>query len=472
MELFKLIKPTLRRNFPAVHSDRADLYVYFYDRAQQLLKDGGIGVFISPHKWLRAGYGESLRQHLLDKQKFRLVVEFGDLPVFKATAYPAIFVWQKEPRDGTPTRWAVVKDLVACYNDGVREHISSISNILPADQFGEGKPRLIVTSAASRRVTIEASGARLSDYATGQIMMGIKTGRNQAFVIDSAARAKLIAEDARCEEVIKPLLGGDDVRRYEAHYRDLFLLYMFHGVQINKYPPIEQHLRTYKSVLENRATRQEWFELQQPQVAYAPFFDRPKIIYPDIGKEVRFVIDSEGRYGLNTTYSIARVDWYLLGILNSSSVEDYFRGITSPIRGGYMRFFGDYMETLPIPNARNDEREAVAKLARQTQDLHAKRRKRVEQFLRAIGIEPAESSSRNPLEQPWRLSAEEFTRRSRRAPLKVFNEARDETLALTQEITRLEREIDENVAALYGVPLDPVDKTPPNTRIDPLVPFK
>ena len=96
MELFKPVKPILRRNFPAVHSDRADLYVYSYDRAQQLLKDGGVGAFTSSNKWLRAGYGENLRQSLLGAQAFHLIVDFGELPVFKAATFPAIFGWRKE----------------------------------------------------------------------------------------------------------------------------------------------------------------------------------------------------------------------------------------------------------------------------------------------------------------------------------------------------------------------------------------
>ena len=40
--------------------------------------------------------------------------------------------------------------------------------------------------------------------------------------------------------------------------------------------------------LEHRSTKQEWFELQQPQMAYQQYFEGPKIIYPDIGKELRF----------------------------------------------------------------------------------------------------------------------------------------------------------------------------------------
>ena len=96
MELIKPQKPILRKRFPLVHAERADLFIYFYARAQELLRAGGVAAFISSNKWLRAGYGEPLRQHLLDAQNFRLVMDFGDLPVFEsATAYPCVFVWKK-----------------------------------------------------------------------------------------------------------------------------------------------------------------------------------------------------------------------------------------------------------------------------------------------------------------------------------------------------------------------------------------
>jgi len=110
MELIKPLKPMLRRNFAAVHDERTDLYVYFYARAHELLRPGGVAAFISSNKWLRAGYGEKLRQLLLDAQAFHLVADFGELPVFQTAAtFPAIFVWEKSPRGETTTAWSVVK---------------------------------------------------------------------------------------------------------------------------------------------------------------------------------------------------------------------------------------------------------------------------------------------------------------------------------------------------------------------------
>ena len=76
----------LKPVYPAVYAGTADLYVYFYACAQQLLRQHGIGCFISSDKWIRTAYGEKLRQLLLDKQAFRLVVDFGELPVFDAAS--------------------------------------------------------------------------------------------------------------------------------------------------------------------------------------------------------------------------------------------------------------------------------------------------------------------------------------------------------------------------------------------------
>ncbi len=116
------------------------------------------------------------------------------------------------------------------------------------------------------------------------------------------------------------------------------------------------------------------------------------------------------------------------------------------------------MENLPIPDAPHNERQVVARLAEQAQALHTQRRGRVETFLRQLGSDPAQSTSRNPLEQPWALGAEEFTRRAKTLKvsetfrvLEVYEQARDETAALTGQIVQVEAEIDARVKELYGV---------------------
>lgn len=446
----------LKPLFPNVYTGTADLYVYFYGRAMQLLATSGVGVFISSNKWLRATYGEKLRQELLDKQKFHLIADFGDLPVFKARAYPCIFIWESEPRSDSPTFWATVESLERCYLDGLREHIQKIAYELPALQFGEGKPRLTTTARADIRAAMQASGPQLTEYVNNTFFRGIVSGLNEAFIINLETKSQLVASDPTSEELIKPLIEGNDVRRYELEYRDKFYIFVPWQCPIKTYPAIFSHLKQFKKKLSARPEVEQgrfpWYAMSRYGSDFWPLFERPKIVYPDISRQPRFSMDLIGYFGTNTTYFIAREDWFLLAILNSATVCKYFQEISSSIRGGYMRFFGAYIEALPIPNAPTDAHGDIAGLSRKTQSLHMKRRKRVEKFLRAIEINPAESSSRNPLEQPWAITADDFTRRARNQPLKKFTAARDETYALTEEITKIEREIDERVAGLYGVP--------------------
>ncbi len=103
MELFKDMKPVLRTNFPDVHSDRSDLYCYFYARAIQILRESGSLSFISSNKWLRANYGAKLRLHIAKTCRITSITDFGDLPVFKsATAYPLVFLARKSKQRVLP----------------------------------------------------------------------------------------------------------------------------------------------------------------------------------------------------------------------------------------------------------------------------------------------------------------------------------------------------------------------------------
>ncbi|MCY3018489.1 MAG: Eco57I restriction-modification methylase domain-containing protein [Planctomycetota bacterium] len=444
--------------YPEAYVKTADLYVAFFARAHQLLRRGGAACFISSNKWLRAGYGEKLRQHLLDEQAFSLVVDFGELPIFESAAtFPAVFLWQKQPRGTVPTTWVVVKDLDGCYADGVREHLRRIATVVPAAQFEKGRARLATSGAAGRQGVMNESGPRLGELLQGRIYWGIKTGLNEAFYVNREARDQLVAEGKRNADIIRPLLVGDDVRRYEAHYRETYLLWTYIGVPIKEYPAVLQHLKRFQRAAEERQDQgQHWWELRPCD--YYDIFDRPKIIYPEIGKVNRFFLDTGGYLTNNKSFILPTGDWYLLGVLNSRSVFEYLMGKCSVLgdesQGGRLEYRTIYMEELPIPDAGARDRERIGAMAKEAQALHTQRRKRVEKFLRGIGLDPAQSSSRNPLEEPWTMTEAEFLKRARKydnPDPRLFAAARDDTAALTEQALKIEREIDERVAGLYGL---------------------
>ena len=141
-----------------------------------------------------------------------------------------------------------------------------------------------------------------------------------------------------------------------------FLIYTYHDIPTHGLDAILDYLRPFRAALEARATQQAWYELQQPQRAYATAFEGPKIVYPDIAAEGRFTIDREGAYLGNTAYAIASTDLFLLGVLNSESVLEFYKTISSQIRGGYLRWIYQYVSSIPVPEASAEDRTAVSTL--------------------------------------------------------------------------------------------------------------
>ncbi|MCZ8240304.1 MAG: hypothetical protein O9323_00595 [Microcystis sp. LE19-131.1A] len=111
----------------------------------------------------------------------------------------------------------------------------------------------------------------------------------------------------------------------------------------------------------------QWYEIQD-NVAYYAEFEKPKIVFPDIAKESRFTLDFTGTYLDMTSFMIPVNDLYLLGVLNSSSVYKYFLEIGAQVRGSYLRFKRQYVAKIPIPPASESEKEPIIKLVQKCLD--------------------------------------------------------------------------------------------------------
>lgn len=153
------------------------------------------------------------------------------------------------------------------------------------------------------------------------------------------------------------------------------MIFTRRGINIKQYPAIERYLETFKTQLKPKPKEwnekkdgkwkgrkpgsYQWFEIQD-SIDYFEEFDKPKIILPDISPRGNFTFDCEGKYySVNTTYIIPTDDKYLLGILNSSLITQFYKSISSTYRGGYLRFIYQYLIQLPIRtidfNDKNDK---------------------------------------------------------------------------------------------------------------------
>lgn len=261
-ELIRDQKPKLRHIFGDLFCGTADLYVFFYYRALQLLKRDGMLVFISSNKWMRAGYGAKLRAHIAGTTRVRSITDFGELPVFQTAAtFPMIIVAQKGAGEVT-TCFTQVQSLDDPYPD-VRALIDLHGNPLPGDALNGDTWRLTDANTASLLRKMEAAGTPLGEYINGKIYHGILTGFNDAFVIDNIIRAELIAADPRSAEIIKPLAVGDDVRKWRIENRGRWLIVTPIGINIRQYPAIFAHLRRWQDELEARWDKgNHWWELR------------------------------------------------------------------------------------------------------------------------------------------------------------------------------------------------------------------
>ncbi|TAF05625.1 MAG: class I SAM-dependent DNA methyltransferase [Nostocales cyanobacterium] len=366
-ELIKHLKPALQKVYASVYTGTSDLYCFFYARALQLLKEGGMLTFITPNKWFRAKYGEKLRKFISETCQIYSITDFGDLPVFQsATTYPMIFIAQNIKPGNNSTIFTQVKSLQSPYPD-VAEIIRDKGQNLPPTAIKGANWLLTDTSSANRIQKMEAAGVTLGEYINTKIYVGLKTGFNRAFWITENTKQELINSDPKSQEIINQLIVGKDISKWKVSYSDKYLITTKVGASIKKYPAIFNYLDQWKEQLEKRSDQGDyWWELRR--CAYYTAFEKPKIIFPDIAPEPRFALDITGAYADMTAFIIPVYDLYLLGILNSSHSYQYFLEIGAQVRGGYLRFKRQYVEKIPIPNATKKDKETISKLVQKCLD--------------------------------------------------------------------------------------------------------
>ena len=377
-EAFKDDKPQLKPHY-ATYSGTADLYVYFYERSFQLLNPGGCLSFITSNKWFRAKYGADLRQYMATHTEMRQVIDFGDEAVFDALAYPTIVIATRRDK---PVALMDAKNEVLVLNWDSQNpdyRVSDFPDVFAAERFAvpqcELKPGGWQLEPPRKRLLLERlrkAGQPLGEYCKGRFYYGIKTGLNEAFVIDREQRDALVTQDPKSAEIIKPYLRGRDVKRWNVESQDLWLIFTRRGVDINDYPAIKKHLTPFKAQLKpkpdnwddtkqggwpgRKAGSYEWFNIQD-NIAYWEEFLEPKIIVPAITDNVNYAPDLTGYFSNDKTSIIVSEDWrYLLSILNSAVSLWLTRQLFASKQGGFFEFKPMYVSAIPIPQITSHQR--------------------------------------------------------------------------------------------------------------------
>ncbi|MEK8015637.1 MAG: N-6 DNA methylase, partial [Candidatus Parabeggiatoa sp.] len=219
-ELLRDWKSYFQDHYQSYHGV-ADLYVYFIEKGLSLLRDKGRFSIIVANKWMRAHYGKPLRQ-FLSQQQLTEITDFGDLPVFqKATTYPCILGIQKQ---APQTTFQVTQIKTLDFSD-LKTYTAKKSYTVQQSALEEKGWVLVDNKTQALLDKLHQMGVPLNQYVNGKIYRGVLTGFNDAFVIDAETREKLIAEDLKSEELIKPFLQGRDIKRYQPLFVQRYLIF-------------------------------------------------------------------------------------------------------------------------------------------------------------------------------------------------------------------------------------------------------
>jgi hypothetical protein len=306
---------------------------------------------------MRANYGEPLRKWL-KHQPIEQIVDFGDLPVFQgATTYPCIFIAGKENAD----KAIEITNVKKLDFNSLAEYVQQNKITASQNSLEDGGWNLGSETEQLLLRKLQSAGMPLGEYVKRKVYYGIKTGLNEAFVIDIEIKKRLIKEDKKSAEIIRPFLGGKDIKRYQALDSERFLILFPKGFTNKKgsnpkngwkwleenYSAIANHLKPFEEKGKKRTDMGDyWWELRACD--YYQQFEEPKLMIPDIALRMQATYDINKFYCVNTAYIIPKDDKYLLAILNSNLIQFLYLNISSAIRGGYLRFIRQYLEVLPI----------------------------------------------------------------------------------------------------------------------------
>lgn len=237
---------------------------------------------------------------------------------------------------------------------------------------------------SSIKSKVEKIGVPLKDWDIN-INRSILTGFNEAFIISGEKKDELISADPKSAELIRPILRGRDIKRYEYCFADLWLLFIpWHfplhedntitgasakaeNVFSQKYPAVYNHLLQYKKQLEKRnqaetGIRYEWYALQRWGAKYWNDFSKPKIVWGNLCLSSQFAYVEKDFFINAPSPMIVPGNKYLLAILNSKLADWYIRQLGVTRNGGYFEYKPMFVEKLPVPLPNDTIKRMFSKL--------------------------------------------------------------------------------------------------------------
>lgn len=298
---------------------RSDLSMAFITRAIEFLAPGGALGVLFPASLLSLQAAAAWREDLLDRTDLRLLASLGDYGLFThALVQVAAGVFTRPAsNDARPahTLALVTSNQPEATSDAMRG-LRRASNVVgeigdrdawqlfqvPSTTFkGRSTWRLVSPSVQRALETITESGATTIGTLF-DVKQGVRTGSNDAFIIDDAA-FRLLPSGER--KYFRPALMGDSIRdgKIVSEYWVFYPHGDSAGREIESEAALQKHLKVFanqnlfprQQELQKRpnilqSDRSNWWELTRPRTTWASD-GRPRLVSKYFGGPGGFALD-------------------------------------------------------------------------------------------------------------------------------------------------------------------------------------
>lgn len=351
-------KDWLLNNYGDVFRDKSDISFCFFYRILDILKPKGISGIITSRYFMESPTGQQLRIFLKDKTSIKKIVDFYGARIFKdAEVATAIFIFSKKDKSNNIVVYKLLNDN---YNFKDNEKLNKTLNSSVFEQFNIEQNKLVderwlLISKDSMDIykKIEMhTKYKLKDIAIS--FQGIITGCDKAFILSSEDIDYYNIE----KDLLRPWIKNSNVSRYIIEPRDLCLIYSDLIHDEKKYPNsikfISKHMDKLMNRRECKKGIRKWYELQWGRDRQ--LFEQKKIVFPYKARYNRFALDNNSYYSSADVYSIIIKEEfkdlfpleYLVGLLNSSIYEFYFKLFAKKMGRGIYDYYPNSIMDLKI----------------------------------------------------------------------------------------------------------------------------
>ena len=464
-----------------------DLYALFIEQSFKMLNQEGRLSYILPHKFLISDFGSGIREFLAQNKAVENLLHFGSEMVFEDASTYTCIITLSHNNEKLNFKSISPKDI---FNEFIYDYIDY-------EKLGSDKWNLSNNEILKVLEKIRLQPLTIKNVFQG-IFQGIKTGDDKIFILNGKFEGnhfigysnKLNKEIKIEKDILKPILKGEDIKKYAPLYSNLHIIYphkIDEKLQTKPYeenilkdifPLTYEYLLNFKDELIAKKIKYKtnpiyWYSLHRARDLN--LINQEKILTPDISYKSNMSLDNLnschiGQYNLIKKNNIEENHKFYLSILNSQLMWFFIKNTSNEFRGGFFVYQTNFLEPFPLPKLENlEQQNPFIEKADLMLELNKKLQELKQNFYDELKLEKLTNKLQKFEELEFDDFIKEYTKskkikfadkleeRNFKNDWKaLFENDKKEVLEIQNQINITDKEIDQMVYKLYDLTQDEI----------------